>query len=176
MVSFPCRVESQTHQQRWVRAGDSFCTARGRRIPGSCGALPHDTFQSSIVLRVPHRAAEGSLLGTSLWIEKRGPCTNSSAGRTMIFSRRMLKKDFHCIVPAPVVIARRGRMVRLRSGRLDWTVQVGVPASACGWRSATSSPGESFEDMTMEFFQNMLPKQGSEARRSWDWTSTPDCG
>ena len=43
-------------------------TTRGRRMPGSCGALPGYTFKIS---RVPHRAAEGRFLGTSLWVEKR---------------------------------------------------------------------------------------------------------
>ena len=39
---------------------------------------------------------------------KRGPCTNSSAGCTMIFSRRTKRKHLHRIVRAPAVIAGRG--------------------------------------------------------------------
>ena len=35
---------------------------------------------------------------------KRGPCTNSSAGRTMIFSRRIKRHDLYGKVPARVVI------------------------------------------------------------------------
>ena len=38
----------------------------------------------------------------------------------MIFSRRIKRHDL-------AAIAGRGRMVRLRSGRFDWTVQVGYP-------------------------------------------------
>ena len=58
---------------------------------------------------------------------KRGLCTNSSAGCTMIFSRRIKRHDLHRIVPAPAITAGRGGMVRLRSGRFDWTAQVGCP-------------------------------------------------
>ena len=57
---------------------------------------------------------------------KRGPCTNSSTGCTMIFSRRLKRHDLYRIVPASAIIAGRGRMVRLRSGRFDWKVQVGT--------------------------------------------------
>ena len=45
----------------------------------------------------------------------------------MIFSRRIKRHDLYRIVPAPAAIAGRGRMVRQRSGRFDWTVQVGYP-------------------------------------------------
>ena len=45
----------------------------------------------------------------------------------MIFSRRIKRHDLERIVPAPAIIAGRGRMVRQRSGRFDWTVQVGYP-------------------------------------------------
>ena len=40
--------------------------ARGRRMLGPCGALPGYTHKISREPRVPHRAAEGRLLGTSL--------------------------------------------------------------------------------------------------------------
>ena len=58
---------------------------------------------------------------------KRGLCTNSSAGCSMIFPRRVKRHDLYRTVPAPPMIAGRGRMVRLRSGRFDWTVQVRYP-------------------------------------------------
>ena len=51
-----------------------------------------------------------------------------------------LQNRLHRIVPAPAIIAGRGEMVRLRSGRFDWTVQVGYPPRP---RSATSPTGES---------------------------------
>ena len=88
--------------------GELWVSARGRRMPGSCGALVRDTLEISRESRAPHRAVEGRLLGTSLLDGKRGPCTNSSAECAMIFSRRIKRKDLYCIVPAPAVIAGRG--------------------------------------------------------------------
>ena len=45
----------------------------------------------------------------------------------MIFSRRIKRHDLHRLVPTPSIIAGRGGVVRLRSGRFDWTVQVEYP-------------------------------------------------
>ena len=42
---------------------------------------------------------------------------------------RRKRRDLHCIVPATAIIAGRGRVVRLRNGRFDWTLQVGYPPS-----------------------------------------------
>ena len=80
---------------------------------------------------------------------KRGPCTNSSAGCTKIFSRRTRRKDLCCIVPAPAIIV--GRM-RENGEAAQWTFRQdsagGVPTAAHGERSTTSSPRESYPDYT----------------------------
>ena len=101
---------------------------------------------------------------------KRGTCTNSSAGRTIIFSRRIKRHDLYGIVPAPAFLAGRGGMVRLHSGRFDWTIQAGYPKlTESGVRRRAQ---ETAIRMTMEFLQKTLPKQSSEAHRSSDWIST----
>ena len=96
-----------------------------------CGMSRHqhvaDECRAHVPCRVHVRDPEGTEITTLHFGWKRGPCTNSSAGCTMIFSRRFKMKDFHCIVPAPAIIEGRGEMVRLRSVRVNWTVQVGYP-------------------------------------------------
>ena len=83
---------------------------------------------------------------------RRGPLTNSSAGYTLIFSRRIKRHDLYRIVPAPAAIAGRGRMVRLRSGRFDWTVQVGYqpPLTESGVRRRAQ---EKAIRLTLEFLE-----------------------
>ena len=95
---------------------------------------------------------------------KRGPCTNSSAGCTMIFSRRR-------IVPAPAIIAGRGGMVRLRSGRFDWTVQVGYPPPLTESGERRRAQDKAIR-LTMGFLQKTWQRQSREVHRSCDWTST----
>ena len=63
------------------------------------------------------------------------------------------RHDLHRIVPAPAIVAGRGRMVGLRSGRFDWTVQVGyLPTSAHGKRRTKTCSGES-DRLTVEFLR-----------------------
>ena len=66
--------------------------------------------------------------------------------------------------------------MRRRSGRFDWTVQVQVPPPLVE-SGARRRAQEKATRMTMEFLKKKkLQKQSSEARRSWDWTLTPDWG
>ena len=73
----------------------------------------------------------------------------------MIFSRRIKRHDLYRIVPAPAIIAGRGEMVRLRSGRLDWTVQVGYapPLTESGVRRHAQ---EKSIRMTLEFLRKNI--------------------
>ena len=70
----------------------------------------------------------------------------------MIFSRRIKRHDLYRIVLAPAIVAGSGEMVRLRSGRIDWTVQVGYPPplTESGVRCRAQ---EKAIRMTLEFFQ-----------------------
>ena len=114
-------------------------------MPGSCGALPRYTLQISRESRAPHRAAEGGCWALPFgWKEDRA---------------RIERKDLHCIVPAPAIIAGRGNgEIAKRTIRLD---SAGVvPAAAYGERSATSSPGESHEDDS-----GVPPKNVAEAKQ-----------
>ena len=88
---------------------------------------------------------------------KRGPCTNSSAGCTMIFSRRIKRHDLCRIASAPANIAGRGGMVSLRSGRFEWTVQVGYPPLLT--ESGERRPAqEKATHLTMGFPQKKIAK------------------
>ena len=74
---------------------------------------------------------------------KREPCTNSSAGCTMIFSRRIRRHDLCRIVPAPAIIAGRGGMGEATQRALRLDSAGGLHTSAHGKWSATSRSGES---------------------------------
>ena len=97
---------------------------------------------------------------------KRGPCTNSSAGCTMILSRRAKMEDLHC-----TVIAGRGRMVRPRSGRFDSTVQVGYPTPLTESGARRRAQEKAIKDDIGVPPKKKMQKQSSEARRL-----TPDWG
>ena len=89
-------------------------TARGRRMPGTRGAMPGDASESSRQQRVPYRKLRGGYWALhSGW--RRGPFTNASSGCTLILSRRIKRHDLYRIVPASAAIAGRGRMVRRHS-------------------------------------------------------------
>ena len=70
-------------------------------------------------------------------------------------------------MPAPAIIPVRGRMVRLRSGRFDWTVQVGYPPPLTE-SGARRRAQEKAIRMIMEFLQ----KNVAEAKQR----STPILG
>ena len=107
-------------------ARNAQATARGRRMLGTRGALPEHASESSRQQGVPHRKVAGRLLGASLRMEKR-TLHEFFCGCTMIFSHRIKRRDLYRSVAAPSIIAGRGEMVRQRSGRFEWTVQVGYP-------------------------------------------------
>ena len=82
---------------------------------GPCGALRH-TLEISRESRVPHRAAEGRLLGTSLWKEKR--TLHEIFCRVhddLLPANKEEGPLLHCAGASHN--AGRGGMVRLRSGR-----------------------------------------------------------
>ena len=91
---------------------------------------------------------------------RRGPFTNASAGCTMIFSRRIKRHDL-------AAIAGRGGMVRLRSGRFDWTVQVGYPP-ALTESGVQHLAQEKAIRMTLGIpSKKTLPRRSNEVHRSW---------
>ena len=139
-------------------------TARGRRMPGSCGALPRYTFEISREPRVPHRAAEGRLLGTSLWMERRTVhelCRG--AHDDLLTTNQEEGPSLRCVSASYRCGARENGATAKRTTRLFCAG--GVPAAAHAQRGTTSSPRES--RMTLEFLQKTLPRQSSQARRSW---------
>ena len=120
-------------------------TARGRRMLGSCCALPVYTIMISRESRVPHRAAEGRLQDTSLWLEKRTVhelfrlvhddllTTNSEEGPVL-----------HCAGTSYHCGKRENCETVERTIRLDSAG--GVPTAAHREWSATSGTGESHKD------------------------------
>ena len=90
----------------------------------------------------------------------RGPCTNSSAGCTMIFSRQIKWKDISA-VQAPVIIAGRGRMggsaVDDSTGQCRWGTTPPLTESVVRRRAQ-----ETAFRMTLESLQKTLPKQSRE--------------
>ena len=132
-------------------------------MPGTRGTLPWHTSESSRQQGVPHGKTERRILGAPLRVEKR-TLYKLIGGCTMIFSRRR-------IVPAPAIIAGRGGMVRLRSGRFDWTVQVGYPPPLTESGERRRAQDKAIR-LTMGFLQKTWQRQSREVHRSCDWTST----
>ena len=62
-------------------------------------------------------------------------------------------------------------MVRLRSGRFDWTMQVVYPPLVTESKVRRRAQ-EKATRTTLEFPQKTLLRQSSEVRRFWCWTST----
>ena len=102
---------------------------------------------------------------------KRGPCTNSFAGRTMILSRRIKRDDLYRIVAAPAAITGRGD-----GETTQWTFRpdsaCGIPTAAHGEWGATSCTGEGRPHDTGISPPKKLPRQSSEAHRFWNSIST----
>ena len=166
----------QTHQQRWVRAGDSFCTIlslvgmhRLQHVADEsqahCGALPGCTFET--LERIESTTGGGYWALRFGW--KRGPCTNSSAGCPVIFSRRVKRKDLHWMGAGTSCHRGTRGMVRLRSGRgsigqCRWGNP--LPLTESGARRRAQ---EKAVRLTMEFFQQRHSRSKG-AKHSDPWT------
>ena len=85
----------------------------------------------------------------------------SSAGRTMIFSRRMKRQELHRIVPAPAVITGRGENgdAAQRTRRLD-SAGGALTASQRAVHAAASQ--EKAIRMTLGFLQNMAEAEAAK--------------
>ena len=85
----------------------------------------------------------GRMVGAPFRVEKRTLYKLIGMHNDLLASNQE-RHDLHRNVPAPAIVAGRGRMVGLRSGRFDWTVQVGyLPTSAHGKRRKKTCSGES---------------------------------
>ena len=87
----------------------------------------------------------------------------------MIFSRQKQRQDLYCIMLAPAVIAGRREMVRLCSGRFDWTVQVEYPPPLTESGVRRRAQEKAFW-ITLELRQQKIA-EAKLRRRSWGWMS-----
>ena len=150
----PCRAESQTHQRRWARAGDSSSTTlslcglpRLQHVADECRA--HVVLCPGTRLRArDNRGYHTEKLRGGYWALhfgwRREPLTNASAGCTVIFSRRIKRHNLYRIVPAPAAIAG----TRANGEITQWTLRLdsagGISTAAYGkWRTTTGT-GEGY--------------------------------
>ena len=113
IIVVPCRAS----QHVW----NAQVTARGRRMPGSCGVLPGYTFKiSRIESTTP--SSWGEVTGLFPLGEKKGPRTKSFAWCKMILSRRTERKDFYSTALCRHQLSSRGEgigEILKRTVRLD---------------------------------------------------------
>ena len=154
---FPCRAGVQTHQQRWVRAGESSCTTlsvcvespRLQHVADECWAhvvpYPGARLRSREKREYHTEQPRRRLLGTSLWVEKRTvPELFHTVHDDLFTTNKEEGPLLHCTGTSYHHGKRGNGENEKRTIRLDSAGE--VPATAYGERSSTSSPGESHKD------------------------------
>ena len=163
-------LETCPHQpSQLVR--DAQVTARGRRMPSTRGTMPRHASESSRQQGASHGKVAGRLLGAPLRVEKGALYELIGGMHNDLLTSNKETRLFAEMCRHPRSSRVVEGWVRLRSGRFDWTVQVGCtpPLTKSGVRRRVQ---EKATRLTIGFLEKTLQRQSKEAHRFWDWIST----